>query len=295
MRSLRHFFVGVSLLALMDVTAHGQAPIPQSQRSAIAYGDNPAAGAYAEVNGIRLYYETYGAGHPLLILHGNGGSMGDLSEQIRYFGTHYRVIATDSRGHGKSGLGTDHLTYEQMADDLAVLLHQLHVPPVDVLGCSDGGILGLLLAIHHPECVDRLAVMGANTDPLGAQDWALALVKSEGQRVDAKIARGDKTESWALYRQYLNLLGKQPHIPTRDLHRIAAPTLVMASDKDVIRADHTQMIFENIPHAQLCIFPGATHLVEVTDPGLFNFTVDKFFTQPFNRPDTKDVITQLAP
>jgi pimeloyl-ACP methyl ester carboxylesterase len=254
---------------------------------AVPYGNNPAAGAFADINGIKLHYETYGGGEPLLLIHGNGGSIADLGNQIQFFATRYKVIVADSRGHGRSEMGPGRLTYEQMADDLAALLHQLNLTHVRVLGWSDGGILGLLLAIHHPECVGKLAIMGANLEPDGAYDWALNWVKAEDKRLDEAIAQNGKSAALLAKKQYLDLLGKQPHIPVKDLRKIAAPTLVMAGDKDVIRGEHTLQIFENIPRAHLAIFPGATHMIAWTDPETFNRTVEKFMESPFTRPDTK--------
>ena len=104
-----------------------------------------------------------------------------------------------------------------------------------------------------------------------------------------RASRRHHSSNWAAQKQYLDLLGKQPHIALKELRRIAAPTLVMAGDKDVIRAEHTLEIFENIPHAHLAIFPGATHMIPWQDPELFNRTVEKFFTRPFTRPDTKEI------
>ena len=262
--------------------------IAEPETPAAPYGKNPAAGAIVSVNGIRLYYETYGHGQPLLVIHGNAGSIADMAEQIRFFSGHYQVIAADSRGHGRSELGEGRLTYEQMADDLAELLRILNARQAYVLGHSDGGILGLLLAIHHPEYVGKLAVMGANVEPSGACDWAVAWVRSHDRFAAGRIAAGDRSAPWQLRRQYLDLLGNQPHIPLQDLAKITAPVLVMAGDKDVIRGEHTLTIFEHIPRAHLCIFPGATHLIPSEDPVLFNSTVERFFSHPFTRPDTKN-------
>jgi pimeloyl-ACP methyl ester carboxylesterase len=115
--------------------------------AAVKYGSNPAAGHTFVHDGIKFYYEIYGTGEPLLVIHGNGGSMHDLSAQIAYFRKHYRVIAMDSRDQGKSGDSPDKITYEKMTDDLNALLDHLQTGPVDVLGWSDGGIEALLLGV----------------------------------------------------------------------------------------------------------------------------------------------------
>ncbi len=124
---------------------------------AVPYGDNAAAGAYASIHGIKLYYETYGTGQPMLQIHGNGLSISSMGHQIAFFSPHCKVIVADSRGHGKSEIGADRLTYEQMAEDLNALLEKLKTKPVNVLGWSDGGIIGLLLTIRHPDKVGKLA------------------------------------------------------------------------------------------------------------------------------------------
>jgi pimeloyl-ACP methyl ester carboxylesterase len=256
---------------------------------ALPYGANAAAGAYASVHGIKLYYETYGAGQPMLQIHGNGLSISSMGHQIAFFSPHYRVIVADSRGHGKSEIGAGRLTYEQMAEDLNALLEKLKTKPVYVLGWSDGGIIGLLLAIRHPDKVGKLAIMGANLNPAGAYDWAFNWVVKEDKRAAAMIAKGDTSQPWPLIREHLDLLGKQPHIPVADLAKVQAPALVMAGDKDVIRDDHTLQIFHGIPRAHLAIFPGATHMIPWQNHELFDQTVDRFFSQSFTRPDTKDL------
>src|ERR1700733_2901511 len=92
----------------------------------ISYGNNPAAGKYAEVNGIKLYYEVYGTGMPLLMLHGDGGSIQAFENQIPFFSRYFKVIAVDSRLQGKSGGSPDTISYDLMADDFCKLLDYLH-------------------------------------------------------------------------------------------------------------------------------------------------------------------------
>ncbi len=125
--------------------------------SPVPYGDNKDAGNYALLNGIRLYYEIYGKGDPLILLHGNGGNIKGMEHQIEYFSKQYRVIAMDCRGRGKSELGKDSLTYMQMTKDVASLLDYLQVDSTYIIGRSDGGIIGLLMGIYFPEKVKKIA------------------------------------------------------------------------------------------------------------------------------------------
>ncbi len=252
------------------------------------YGSNESTGRFQELNGIKLYFETYGKGPAMLQIHGNGQSISAMGNQIKFFSEQYQVVAADSRGHGKSEMGAGRLTYEQMAEDANALLQALGLKDVYVLGWSDGGIVGLLLAINHPDKVAKLAIMGANLNPSGAYDWARAWVAKQERLVDAMIKKADTSQPWSVYKQQLDLLGKQPNIPAEKLKSVSAPTLVMAGDKDVIRDAHTLQIFHDLPKAQLCIFPAATHMIPWQDPALFNLTVETFFRNPFSRPDTKE-------
>lgn len=153
-------------LLLVSLAAFSQKQIP--------YGNNPQAGKFAAIRGFQMYYETYGKGEPLLFIHGNNGSIQDFKNQISTFSKSYQVIIADNRSHGKSIDTQDSLSYEQMADDFAALLDHLKLDSVNVVGWSDGGINGLLLASRHPKKVRKLAVTGANLTPepvKGVDPW----------------------------------------------------------------------------------------------------------------------------
>jgi pimeloyl-ACP methyl ester carboxylesterase len=153
-----------------------QASFAQAQKTfKTPYGNNPAAGKYANVNGIKMYYETYGEGAPMVLVHGNGGSVASMANQIEYFKTKYKIIVADSRAQGKSSDTKARLTYEQITDDWAALLDQLHIDSAYFIGWSDGGIECLLMAIRHPDKVKMMAIMGANLQPdsSAVYDWLL--------------------------------------------------------------------------------------------------------------------------
>lgn len=272
------------LLVLWLTSAlHGQAPVK--------YGSNPAAGSTFTHDGIRLYYEVYGRGEPLLLVHGGGLSIGSFKAQIEYFRQHYKVIAMDSRDQGRSGDSPDKITYEKMTDDLAALLDHLNVGAVYVLGWSDGGIEGLLLGIRHPAKVKRIAAMAANLDPQGLypeiSDWA----KKE---MDSIPPEAKQTAEGRRELKLMQMALTEPHIDPKALETITVPTLVLAGDHDIIRDEHTLEIFHHLPDAELCIFPGATHAVPYDDPVLFNATVDHFFQTPFVKKDRlKDVMKSM--
>jgi pimeloyl-ACP methyl ester carboxylesterase len=250
----------------------------------VKYGANAAASQTFTHDGVRLYYEVYGSGDPLLVVHGNGGSIADMAAQIDFFRKSYKVIAMDSRDQGRSGDSQGKLTYEKMTDDLAALLDHLKIKQADVLGWSDGGIEALLLALRHPAKVKKIAVMGAALNPTEEAVYpeVIGLVKStiaampDSVRVTPQGQREVKVTQMLL---------DEPHIPMNALERIAAPTLVMAGDHDLIRDEHTIEIYHHVRQSQLAIFPNATHMVPFDDPATFNTTVQRFFRTQFVKSD----------
>lgn len=247
----------------------------------IAYGQNKAAGRYAEVNGIKLYYEIYGQGHPLLVLHGNGGSIESASNFYPELMKTYKVIAVDSRAQGMSGDTKDPLTYDIMASDVAKLLDQLNIDSAYVWGQSDGAILGLILAMDHPKKVSKVLAFGSNIQP-----DTLALFAADVKACE-KICKESKNAKEAK----LNcLMTYYPNIPYSKLKTIKIPVLVMAGDRDMIRPEHTLKIFQNIPNSQLFIVPGATHGACWEKPELFLQTLHNFFDKPFTMPNSDGLI-----
>ncbi|MBK8832179.1 MAG: alpha/beta hydrolase [Saprospiraceae bacterium] len=253
--------------------------IVSSQSSVIPYGKNTKAGKYADIRGFKMYYETYGTGEPLLIIHGNGGSIGDFNFQIPYFEKKYKVILADSRAQGKSLDNGDSLTYEMMADDLDALLDVLKLDSCYVIGWSDGGINGLLLAMRHPEKVRKLAVTGANLwpDSSAIDPYHFTMVS---HAYDSTALLG-KTTNHLRSLKLLHLLAHQPHITTEQLGTIKCPTLVIGGDHDIILPQHTLLIAESIPKSYLWILPNAGHATLIFNSEAFNKTVYEFFKNPY--------------
>lgn len=245
------------------------------------YGRNAKAGAYAKVRGFNMYYETYGQGEPLLIIHGNGGSINNFMYQIPYFSQYYQVIVADSRAHGKSPDAGDSLSYEMMADDLAALLDALKLDSCYVIGWSDGGINGLLLAMRHPQKVKKLAVTGANLTPdTTAVDpfvyrWAMDY--------NAQLAKKESTPAIKNQRKVTRLLSYEPHIPVEALHAIKCPSLIIGGDYDVILPQHTLLIAQHIPQSYLWILPNSGHSTPINYKDIFNTTIHDFFKKPYRK------------
>lgn len=260
------------------------APASSAPAAAIPYGANKAVGAIFVHDGVTLYYETYGEGPPLLLVHGNGGSIGTLAAQIEHFKAKYKVIAMDSRDQGRSGDSAEAITYEKMTEDLAGLIDHLQTGPVDVVGWSDGGIEALLLGLRHPDKVKKIVSMAANLNP-GPDAFdpeVAALLKSMMDIPEA--AR--KTPEGKRQLKVVGMMLKEPNIPPALLGEVKAPTLVLASDHDLVRLEHIVTIYRNLPNAELAIFPNRTHLIPYDDPDMFNSTVDHFLATPYRKIDT---------
>jgi len=245
------------------------------------YGNDSSVGKYYDVRGIKMYVEVYGNGQPLLLIHGNGGSIKSFKNNIAYFAQKYKVIALDSRAQGKTIDPNDSLSFEMMADDEAAFLDALHIDSAYILGWSDGGINALLLAMRHPEKVIKLSVTGANLWPdstgISPSYW-----RSEKKRFDtthsAKFATQKEKNDWKLF--LLDWL--QPNIPLKSLKAIKCPSMIIGGDHDLIPVDHTVQIYKNIRNAYLWILPNSGHgtLREHADD--FNKQVDLFFSSPFH-------------
>jgi pimeloyl-ACP methyl ester carboxylesterase len=248
--------------------------IDNSRAASEEYGGNTRLGKYAPVNGIRLYYETYGTGEPLLLLHGNNSSIAAFNRQIPELAKKYQVIALDSRGQGNSSADSTRLTYELFADDTAAFLDFLGVDSANVLGWSDGGNIGLLLAMRHPRKVKKLASMAAvlYNDNTSISPKLNALLRKQLAEMKAKGV----TESDMNYR-LKNLLLTEPHIEPDALAKVTVPVLVMAGEDDIVKREHTALIAKKLPGSTLKIFRKAGHEAPTQVSEEFNRTVLDFF------------------
>lgn len=276
------------LLVINSICAIGNAQVQMNFKFDTPYGKNTAVGKFAEINGAKIYYEEYGKGEPLLLIHGNGGNIESMGNQIDYFKNKYRIIVADSRGHGKSELKTDSLTFVQITKDMDELVNHLKLDSISIIGWSDGGIVGLQMGISGKSKIKKIVAMGANLRPdsTAVNSWAIKDVQSMRKMVISKIKEKDTSENWNLVKQISGLLVDQPNIVKKDLSKIKAKVLVIAGDRDVIRNEHTVEIFENIPKAQLCIMPGETHFAPASSPEVFNAIANKFLSEPFKRPNS---------
>jgi pimeloyl-ACP methyl ester carboxylesterase len=230
---------------------------------------------HAMVNGISLYYGTIGRGSPVILLHGGLANSDYWGNQIKVLAAHHTVIVMDSRGHGRSSRDERPYGYDLMADDAAGLLDKLHIAKADVVGWSDGAIIGLDLAIRYPDRVGRVFSFAANTLTSGVQDDVeknptfakfIARAGKEYARLSATPNDYD-----AFVAQISKMWASEPNWTDGQLRSIRAPVLVVDGDHDeAIKRPHTEYIAATIPGAGLLILPNASHFAFLQDPALFN-------------------------
>jgi pimeloyl-ACP methyl ester carboxylesterase len=261
---------GLILLLLLAGTGCGT-PAPRARAG------HPAAGHYASLNGIRMYYETYGKGPALVLLHGGAGSGAQFEKQIPALSRTFRLIVPDACAQGRSTDRPGPLSYDAMAEDVRALLDHLHVRRADVLGWSDGGVVALDLAMRHPERVDHVVTFGANfrADGLNAPDvaWnrtATAADFGPEMRAFYVSVAPDSSHYEAAMNKVIALWRDEPNWNPADLGRIRARTLVVAGEHDVVRRDHTEALARAIPGSVLWIVPAASHSVLQEQPAVVN-------------------------
>ena len=221
---------------------------------------------------IKLNYIEKGSGQPLILLHGNGESSEYFCHQMEYFSQKYRVIAPDTRGHGKSPRGNKSFTLVQFADDLKDFLDELNIARAIVLGFSDGANVALLFALKYSAYVDRLILNGANLNPKGVK-FHVQLPICIGYGIVSLFARFHK--SAIAKKEMLRLMVNEPHIRASELARISIPTLVIAGENDMIKEAHTVSIHQAIAGSRLCII-GGDHFIADKNSVLFNEKVELF-------------------
>jgi pimeloyl-ACP methyl ester carboxylesterase len=234
----------------------------------------PAASGYAPVDGIKVWYAEFGRGAPVILLHGGLANADYWGDQVPVLAKQYRVVVMDSRGHGRSSRDARPFGYDLMASDVLGLMDFLKIPKAAIIGWSDGAIIGLDIAIHHPERLSKLFAFAANSDPSGVKDVSKSPVFT------AYISRAEK-EYEALsptphgYPSFLAQITKmwetQPHFTAEQLRAIKVPTWIVDADHDeAIERANTLFMADNIPGSGLLIMPQVSHFAFLQDPAQFN-------------------------
>ena len=262
-RSIKGYILSI-VVTCLQLVVDGQTTSPS-----IPYGNNPAAGHYIDVGDAKLYYEVYGTGKPIALLHGGVyGYIDEFEPFIRRLSEKYQVICIATRGHGKSYMGHTPFTFEQRAEDAYKVIRAVTQDSVLVLGFSDGAGSGLKLASLHPELVKKLIAIGAGDHPAGiSRDKDLhytpaMLMKSDSAFFAGRLALMPEPGRWAECLDLLNKLYNEEVMSTETFQKIKCPTLVMCGDRDDYNpVESVVRCARAIPHSQLSVIAGCWHVV----------------------------------
>ncbi|MCD9853604.1 alpha/beta hydrolase [Epilithonimonas sp. JDS] len=234
------------------------------------FGTNEKVGKILHLKDADIYYEVYGKGEPLFLLHGNGGSIDAFTKEIPELSKHFKIIAMDTRAQGKStDTSTEPLTYIKFADDVKALADELKLKKINILGWSDGGNTGLEFAIKYPNNINKVITSGANVFPNGVGESEVENMKKDAEKMKAE----NKPEREI---RLLQLMIDEPKITTAQLNHIKAKVFVLAGENDLILRSHTEYIAKEIPNSKLKIYKGASHGVPIERAEELNKDVIEF-------------------
>jgi len=267
------------LLGVWSAPAASQSP----------YGGNPEAGHRLRVGDAWIYYERYGAGRPVVLLHGGlFGSIGEFAGLIQDLRRDHTVIAIALRGHGESEMGSGPLTNQRIADDAAAVIRRESLGPVDVVGFSTGAIAAYRLAIAHPELLRSLVAIGGPIAASGYTDGGLEEMRSYDSPAEVerrypalvrarRRAYADPRDWDRLVRAFGTMAREEPDLPAAAIRAIAQPSLIVAGDRDEYgRTEHFVDIYRLLPRGSLAIVPGCGHVVLACRPALMRDLVRGF-------------------
>jgi len=242
--------------------------VSQAISQDIPYGNNPTAGHYFTVDGTKLYYEIYGKGQPLVMLHGGVyGYIDEFASFIPKLAEKFQVICIATRGHGKSEIGKEPFTYKQRADDAYKLIRSITKDSVVVIGFSDGGTTGFKLTALHPELVKKLVVMGVGDKPKNRQHEKAnyspeKLVKADSALFSSRLKLMPEPKRWEQCLTWLNAMYNNDYLSKETLEKIQCPVLLMNGDDDGYNTiDEFIQCAKYIRNKQVALIPGCYHVI----------------------------------
>lgn len=247
----------------------------------VVFNDLTGTGHYLDTEWGETYFEVFGEGDPLLILHGNGGSAKSKRHITEQFAKTKMVIAIDSRCHGNSSCPDDDLDYFELAKDVYRVMEHLGYDKYEIWGHSDGGILGLILGYTHTDRIDRMLISGANANLKGLES-ELVEIMSNYEKIGNPVLK-----------KHIKLMYKQRPIPMEELRKVNVPVMLMVGDRDAVQLEHTIALFRTLPMAQLCILPGTTHFIENEKKEQLIYWFNEL-QKPFATPSTVQIAEQMA-
>ncbi|WP_207695071.1 hypothetical protein DOK67_0002600 [Enterococcus sp. DIV0212c] len=223
-----------------------------------------------------IYYEVSGQGFPLFLLHGNGGSGKYFKKQVPEFSRYFKVFTVDSRGHGRSTNNSTTLSFEQMADDLHMIMDQEHITQANIVGFSDGANLAMVFAKKYPKMVHQLVLNAGNTTVQGVIFPVRIATVIEYACLRLLSLFSEKAKKQLLI---VRLMTKNIGISNSDLQRLTAKTLVIVGKHDIIKETHSIYLAKKIPNAAFVLVPKRGHSFAKKDPKTFNQEILTFLNE----------------
>ena len=241
-------------------------------------------GEYVDIGPVHMWYETRGAGEPLVLLHGGLDSNAAWVGQLDALAKHFLVFAPERRGHGHTPDVEGPISYQVMAEDTAAFIDEVVGRPVHLVGWSDGAILSLVVALARPDLVLKLVLIGGDAD---VSAYVPEFREAARQPADSEMFQPfraiygavspDGPDHWpVVFSKLTRMWQREPHIPLTDLGQIRARTLVMTGDDDLVRLEHSVAMYRAISNAELAVIPGASHAAPMEKPDLVNHILTEF-------------------
>ncbi len=279
---MRPFFIALLILAALAVAQSAGAQYPWMRLPPTPILPTPEAAGIASVNGIHLWYAEFGHGAPVILVHGGLANSDYWGLQVPVLAAHYHVIVLDSRGHGRSTRSGAPIGYDLMASDVLALMDHLQIRKAAIVGWSDGAIIGLDIAIHHPDRLTRLFAFAANSDPSGVKDVSKSPVFAAYIQRAAKeyaLLSPTPTQFKAFLANIEHMWATEPHFTDDQLSHIEVPTWIVNGDHDeAIKREDTDHMAALIPGCGELILPAVSHFAFLQDPVMFNESLLHFLS-----------------
>jgi pimeloyl-ACP methyl ester carboxylesterase len=258
---------------LRKFEAEGAAPLPV-----------PNDQGYIENEGARIWYSTYGAGSPVILLHGGLGHSGNWGYQLpALVGSGYHTVLIDSRGHGRSARDAQPFSYELMASDVLAVMDAMHLEKAGLVGWSDGACTALILAAKAPSRASGVFFFACNMDPSGVKplDATPTLNRCFARHAKDYTQLSATPEHFKNFAEDVSLMGRtQPNYSAHDLAKINVPVVVVQSEHDeFIKLEHAEYLARSIPNAEFVLLNGVSHFAPLQRPQQFNTAMLAFISK----------------
>jgi pimeloyl-ACP methyl ester carboxylesterase len=237
---------------------------------------------FIEAGGVKTWYAEYGSGDPLLLLHGGFTDASEFGATTPALAGRFHVFTPERRGHGHTADVAGPISYELMAADTVAFLEETKIGRAHLVGHSDGANVALLVALARPDLVDRLVLISGNFRYNGlVSELNLGELAANAFLAEAygQVSPDGPGHFPVVAEKIFHMASTEPRLTPADLGQVAARTLVMIGDDDMVTAEHTLELYRSIPDAELAVVPGTSHALIIEKPELCNQLILDFLTK----------------